>query len=140
MAFIELVVSTTAFWKATGAVFRANNPRTGGGKDNRMKEALIRLPHARVTWICAIFLLGYVGIEVALGGWIVKWSVTHFLSISRHHANAPQYVPLCFTNTKPLAPLRKMHTQSTHAHFARSIANASQSCLKCAMAKSSPAV
>lgn len=38
-----------------------------------MKEALIRLPHARVTWLCAIFLLGYVGIEVALGGWIVKF-------------------------------------------------------------------
>jgi fucose permease len=73
MAFIELVVSTTAFWTATGAVFRANNPRTGDTKDNRMKEALIRLPYARVTWICALFLLGYVGIEVALGGWIVKF-------------------------------------------------------------------
>lgn len=38
-----------------------------------MKEALVRLPHARVTWLCAGFLLGYVGIEVALGGWIVKF-------------------------------------------------------------------
>jgi fucose permease len=79
MAFIELVVSTTAFWTATGAVFRANNPRTGDTKDNRMKEALIRLPYARVTWICALFLLGYVGIEVALGGWIVKWSVACYI-------------------------------------------------------------
>jgi hypothetical protein len=26
-----------------------------------------------VTWCCAIFFLGYVGIEVALGGWIVKF-------------------------------------------------------------------
>lgn len=73
MAAIELATSTTAFWTATGAVFRANNPRTTDTKDNRMKEALIRLPHARVTWLCAIFLLGYVGIEVALGGWIVKF-------------------------------------------------------------------
>jgi len=73
MAVIELATSTTAFWRATGAHFRANNPRTSGTKDNRMKEALIRLPHARVTWLCAIFLLGYVGIEVALGGWIVKF-------------------------------------------------------------------
>ncbi|KAF1915127.1 major facilitator superfamily domain-containing protein [Ampelomyces quisqualis] len=73
MAVIELATSTTAFWHATGAVFRAANPRTGDGKDNRMKEALIRLPYARVTWLCAIFLLGYVGIEVALGGWIVKF-------------------------------------------------------------------
>ena len=38
-----------------------------------MKEALIRLPNARVTWLCALFLLGYVGVEVALGGWIVKF-------------------------------------------------------------------
>lgn len=38
-----------------------------------MKEALIRMPHARITWICAMFLLGYVGTEVALGGWIVKF-------------------------------------------------------------------
>jgi fucose permease len=29
------------------------------------------MPAARVSWTCAIFLLGYVGIEVALGGWIV---------------------------------------------------------------------
>lgn len=73
MAAIELATGAPAFWTATGAVFRANNPRTGDSKDNRMTEALIRLPHARVTWLVAIFLLGYVGIEVALGGWIVKF-------------------------------------------------------------------
>ncbi len=73
MAAIELGTSSWAFWDATSAVFRANNPRTTDTKDNRMKEALIRLPFARVTWICAIFLLGYVGIEVAIGGWIVKF-------------------------------------------------------------------
>ncbi|KAJ4367420.1 hypothetical protein N0V83_007002 [Neocucurbitaria cava] len=73
MAVIELVASTTAFWGATAAVFRAANPRTSDTKDNRMKEALIRLPYARVTWLCALFLLGYVGVEVALGGWIVKF-------------------------------------------------------------------
>ncbi|KAF2637997.1 MFS general substrate transporter [Massarina eburnea CBS 473.64] len=73
MAVIELASSMTAFWGATGAVFRANNPRTTDTKDNRMKEALVRLPYARVTWLCALFLLGYVGAEVALGGWIVKF-------------------------------------------------------------------
>jgi fucose permease len=26
-----------------------------------------------VTWLCALFLLGYVGVEVALGGWIVTF-------------------------------------------------------------------
>ncbi|KAG9186505.1 hypothetical protein G6011_09613 [Alternaria panax] len=73
MAVIELATSTTAFWRETGTKFQAANPRTSDTKDNRMKEALIRLPHARVTWLCAMFLLGYVGIEVALGGWIVKF-------------------------------------------------------------------
>jgi fucose permease len=73
MAVIESATSIAAFRGATGAIFRADNPRTTDTKDNRMKEALIRLPYARVTWICALFLLGYVGIEVALGGWIVKF-------------------------------------------------------------------
>ena len=73
MAFLELCTSATAFWKADGAAFRAANPRETNTKDNRMKEALVRLPYARVTWLCAMFLLGYVGIEVALGGWIVKF-------------------------------------------------------------------
>ncbi|KAF2661369.1 MFS general substrate transporter [Lophiostoma macrostomum CBS 122681] len=73
MAFLEGLFLISAFWGATGAVFRANNPRTTDTKDNRLKEALVRMPYARVTWICAIFLLGYVGVEVALGGWIVKF-------------------------------------------------------------------
>ncbi len=34
-----------------------------------------KLPAARVTWLCALFLLGYVGIEVALGGWIVEFMI-----------------------------------------------------------------
>lgn len=73
MAFLELCTSATAFWKADGAAFRAANPRMTDTKDSRLKEALFRLPNARVTWLCAMFLLGYVGIEVALGGWIVKF-------------------------------------------------------------------
>ena len=74
MAVIELVTSAWAFWKATGAVFRAANARTtSDSKDNRMKEALLHLPFARVTWLCSLFLFGYVGAEVALGGWIVKF-------------------------------------------------------------------
>jgi hypothetical protein len=73
MAALESATSIAAFWKATAEVFRENNPRTTDTKDNRMKEALVRMPFARVTWICALFLLGYVGVEVALGGWIVKF-------------------------------------------------------------------
>ena len=40
-----------------------------------MREALTTMPSARVTWLCALFLLGYVGAEVALGGWIVTFMI-----------------------------------------------------------------
>lgn len=40
-----------------------------------MKEALLTMPSARVCWLTAMFLLGYVGIEVALGGWIVTFMI-----------------------------------------------------------------
>lgn len=36
-----------------------------------MREALFTKPSSKVTWLCAAFLLGYVGLEVGLGGWIV---------------------------------------------------------------------
>lgn len=40
-----------------------------------LRAALTKRPSARVTWLCAVFLLGYVGIEVALGGWIVVFMI-----------------------------------------------------------------
>jgi len=64
-----------AFWKATGAEYRANTPRTANGNNYLLKEALFTKPSARVTWLCALFLLGYVGAEVALGGWIVTFMI-----------------------------------------------------------------
>ena len=33
------------------------------------------MPAARVTWVCALFLLCYVGTEVSLGGWIVVFMI-----------------------------------------------------------------
>lgn len=33
----------------------------------------MKMPAARITWLCAAFLLCYVGSEVALGGWIVQF-------------------------------------------------------------------
>jgi MFS family permease len=44
-----------------------------------MNEALFQRPAARVTWLCALFLFAYVGVEVALGGWI-----TDFMLRVRH--------------------------------------------------------
>ena len=44
-------------------------------KKGGLKSALFTNPSARVTWLCSLFLLGYVGVEVALGGWIVTFMI-----------------------------------------------------------------
>ncbi|KAJ5179219.1 hypothetical protein N7492_002429 [Penicillium capsulatum] len=75
-AFIELVTCGATFWKATGAEFRASNANSNSEvKDGGLRSTLLKLPAARVTWLCALFLLGYVGSEVALGGWIVTFMI-----------------------------------------------------------------
>ena len=66
-AVIELVAAVAAFWTNNGRAYRETNPRTEEETGNRMKEAL----NNRVTWVCSIFLLVCVGIEVAISGWVV---------------------------------------------------------------------
>lgn len=75
-AAIELTVCLACFWKSTAATFREATARSADeNRKGGLRQALFRRPSARVTWICAIFLLGYVGIEVALGGWIVTFMI-----------------------------------------------------------------
>ncbi|KAK1494076.1 MFS transporter [Colletotrichum cuscutae] len=76
LASIELVWCTAAFWTQTGAVYRelvshSRSDNAGGG----LRTALSKRPYARVTWLCALFLLAYVGTEVSLGGWIVQFMI-----------------------------------------------------------------
>ncbi|OJD34448.1 major facilitator superfamily [Diplodia corticola] len=83
-ATLELTTSVAAFWGATSLHFKATTAARPPSNDNNgssnsttkddsnssgslLKEAL----RSRVSWVAAIFLLGYVGVEVALGGWIV---------------------------------------------------------------------
>ncbi|KAF2004668.1 MFS general substrate transporter [Amniculicola lignicola CBS 123094] len=68
-AAVELATSLTAFWPMSGALYQESNPRVQAGRESRLQEAL----KSRVTWVASIFLLGYVGAEVALGGWIVTF-------------------------------------------------------------------
>ncbi|KAH7072230.1 major facilitator superfamily domain-containing protein [Paraphoma chrysanthemicola] len=68
-AAIELATSLWAFWSANGQVYREQNPRSNAPGESRLRAAL----KSRVTWVASIFLLGYVGAEVALGGWIVTF-------------------------------------------------------------------
>lgn len=79
-AVIELVAAVAAFWTNTGPAYREANPRSEEETGNRMKEAL----NNRVTWVCSVFLLVCVGIEVAISGWVVV-----FMMNIRHAAPFP---------------------------------------------------
>ncbi|KAK0705159.1 major facilitator superfamily domain-containing protein, partial [Lasiosphaeris hirsuta] len=63
------LLSSTAFWAATGKVHRDIHRAANGGKRTTTRHVL-REP---ITWLLALFLLGYVGAEVSLGGWIVTF-------------------------------------------------------------------
>ncbi|KAK9425217.1 putative Major facilitator superfamily (MFS) profile domain-containing protein [Seiridium unicorne] len=75
LAGLELVTSMVAFWKSTASAYRSSMSHSGETQKGSLRNALTRRPSARVTWLCALFLLGYVGIEVALGGWIVVFMI-----------------------------------------------------------------
>jgi fucose permease len=66
LAFFLLV---PAFWRATGKVHRAMHMASSGGKRTTTRTVL----KSPVVWLVAMFLLGYVGAEVSLGGWIVTF-------------------------------------------------------------------
>jgi fucose permease len=73
VAVVELVLSVATFRNATGAVYRAKNPGTHSKEGHsRTREAL----RNKITWLCAVFLLFYVGVEVSLGGWLVTFMLT----------------------------------------------------------------
>lgn len=82
-AALELATSMAAFWGATSHHFKAarpsssddtntnNDSATADDNSNSSGRLLKEALRSRVSWVAAIFLLGYVGVEVALGGWIV---------------------------------------------------------------------
>ncbi|KAJ5371803.1 hypothetical protein N7517_003809 [Penicillium concentricum] len=82
-AAIEVLVCVSCFWDSTGESFQlAKNQQPGDTSEQAgLWSVLSTMPSARITWTCAIFLLGYVGVEVALGGWVVT-----FMKEVRHAA------------------------------------------------------
>jgi fucose permease len=80
LALLEFVSAVAAFWAETGKTYRAAIPKTNGQRRGGTREAFGN----RVTWICSIFLFVYVGIEVAVGGWVVV-----FMQKFRHAAPFP---------------------------------------------------
>ncbi|KAI1763868.1 MFS general substrate transporter [Hypoxylon sp. FL1150] len=75
MAVIDIAASVSCFWTATGSEYRESLAKHSDSSKGSLREALFKRPAARVTWLCSLFLLGYVGIEVALGGWIVEFMI-----------------------------------------------------------------
>ncbi|CAI4218442.1 unnamed protein product [Parascedosporium putredinis] len=76
LAVIELVVLTWAFWDCNAETYRRlYHGEHGTENKTGLKDALLKMPAARVSWLCAAFLLVYVGVEVALGGWIVTFMI-----------------------------------------------------------------
>lgn len=72
IAIIELLTAVTAFWGATAAVHRHAHPKSPPNPDHTTHRPLSVYKNS-ITWICAIFLLCYVGIEVSIGGWVVTF-------------------------------------------------------------------
>ena len=70
-AALELATCVASFWPETGRRFRSTN----GAENSRNKGATREALKKRVAWVSAFFLLIYMGIEVALGGWIVTYLI-----------------------------------------------------------------
>ncbi|KAN0086410.1 Major facilitator superfamily domain containing protein [Elaphomyces granulatus] len=74
-AIVEFITLVITFWKADGATFRATRSQAPTHKKGSMRQALLTREYGRINWVCAIFILGYVGAEVILSGWIVTFMI-----------------------------------------------------------------
>ncbi|KAL5621230.1 hypothetical protein BROUX41_006700 [Berkeleyomyces rouxiae] len=72
---IEIPINMWAFWGQSGRVHRESMQAVDDGLRVSTKRILSR----PLTWLISIFLLGYVGVEISLGGWI-----TTFMMEVRH--------------------------------------------------------
>lgn len=68
---VEFVVGMSAFWEATGAAYRERLKAVSRGEEVTTSTVL-RSP---ITWLISVFILGYVGAEVSLGGWIPTFMI-----------------------------------------------------------------
>ncbi|KAH8667120.1 major facilitator superfamily domain-containing protein [Xylariales sp. PMI_506] len=75
MAGAEVLCVVSSFWTATAAQYKASLSQHSDSAKSGLRAALFKMPAARVTWLCAFYLLCYVGTEVSLGGWIVVFMI-----------------------------------------------------------------
>ncbi|KAK3386968.1 major facilitator superfamily domain-containing protein [Podospora didyma] len=67
---IGMLLLITSFWRATAKEYRDTHQSSNNGGERTTTRHVLRKP---LTWLLALFLLGYVGAEVSLGGWIVTF-------------------------------------------------------------------
>ncbi|KAH8175285.1 major facilitator superfamily protein [Sarocladium implicatum] len=79
---VQLVVLVSAFWTATGSAYRQrlNYEKSStsvegseGAVENKKRVTTRQVLKGPIPWVIALFLFGYVGAEVSLGGWIVTF-------------------------------------------------------------------
>lgn len=70
---LELCCTVAAFWRADAAAFRDRRASQQPDGPRTTTRTVLREP---ITWMVALFLLGYVGAEVSLGGWVTTFSKT----------------------------------------------------------------
>ncbi|PKY00234.1 MFS general substrate transporter [Aspergillus campestris IBT 28561] len=75
IAAVEFILTLMAFWRFTGAAFRKTRAQTAGETNASLRSTLFSRPAAHISWVCAILLLFYVGVEVAVGGWVVTFMI-----------------------------------------------------------------
>lgn len=73
VSVFEACFTIIAFWAADAASYRRKHASQQTAQDGARTttRTVLREP---ITWVLAFFLLGYVGAEVSLGGWITSFS------------------------------------------------------------------
>ncbi len=71
LAAVEAIAATFFFRAATGKVYRdKHEPSSSADEPRALMKTILREP---VVYLASVFLLGYVGVEVAIGSWTVEF-------------------------------------------------------------------
>lgn len=71
LSVVEVITGLTSFWSATSEAYRKRH-KLDDGRQPTSTAAVLRTP---IPWLISIFLFGYVGAEVCLGGWIPTFMI-----------------------------------------------------------------
>lgn len=71
LSVLEACLTSIAFWRADAVSYKHKYASEQADGARTTTRTVLREP---ITWMVALFLLGYVGAEVSLGGWITTFS------------------------------------------------------------------